>query len=186
MQTYSAVGERGSDLSQSLLQAACRCHWGMESLPPIEREQWGKPTFQLEGHQFNLSHSGGVVICCLATHPVGVDIQLPRPSRTAFLDKVCSQAEREWMLEREDSPQAFALLWAMKESLCKYTGRGITRPISNLIVPLPSALPTSGEWTVYPQGELVFSLCQLHGGMVAICAAQGMEGENRVCDLSKR
>ncbi len=172
MQLYSMQGQEGKSLSRPLLAAACLHRWGLSPLPSIAKNQWGKPYFEGEEHHFNLSHSGDIAVCCLAERPVGVDFQLPRHSRPAFLDKLCSPQEREWLRRFNDSQLAFALLWAMKESAVKYTGRGITRPIANIMTPLPGELPRESSWVSYPMGELIFSMRAFQGGMLAVCGEE--------------
>ncbi len=49
---------------------------------PAGLAQWqrGKPYFPSPRCQFNLSHSGTLALCALSDRPVGVDIQMVRPS----------------------------------------------------------------------------------------------------------
>ncbi len=169
MQSYTMSSTRGSSLSLPLLTAACHHYWGMDTLPPITKMQWGKPTFGLEGRHFNLSHSGSVALCVLSPHPVGVDIQLPRPSRPNFLDRVCSPSQRQWLHSHGDNDEAFALLWAVTESYYKFTGRGIPLPFTPTELPLPPMLPIDGIWTYLRTDNVVFSLTQMQGGMVSVC-----------------
>lgn len=173
MTVFGTIRNDATKQSQHLLQVAVALHWNMNTLPTIATGQWGKPYFQSNPHHhFNLSHSGDTVLCALSNSPVGVDIQRLRPSRSKFLDHICSPQERQWLSDFEDSEPAFALLWSLKESLCKYSGRGITRPIPHIVVPLPSLLPSSGTWETMSMGELSFSCCACLGGMVSICGEE--------------
>lgn len=173
-------GQEGKALSRPLLAAACQREWGLSPLPPIAKNRWGKPSFspsEYANRQFNLSHSGDIAVCCLGERPVGVDFQLPRYSHPAFLDKLCSPQERDWLENFGDSQQAFALLWAMKESFVKYTGRGITRPISGILTPLPDELPSETEWHCIPMGDVIFSVRAFQGGMLSVCGSEAVLGE---------
>ncbi len=180
MYLYYMQGQKGNQLSRPLLEAACRQGWGLSPLPEISKNQWGKPSFsppEYANYHYNLSHSGEIALCCLSHSPVGLDFQLPRPSRTAFLNRLCSPSERRWLLDYGDSQEAFALLWAMKESFCKYTGRGITLPLSNIITPLPDALPSGDSWLYYFQDDFIFSVRKFQGGFVAVCGVEPALGE---------
>lgn len=140
MVVYGIRHEQAHTLSLPLLAWAAQLHWGLTALPPLTRTPRGKPFFpDHPEYQFNISHSGAYLVCALDSAPVGVDLQVFRPSRTAFLDRLCAPQERVWLAARQDSPLAFARLWAMKESRCKWSGQGLTRPISNISVPLPAA-----------------------------------------------
>ena len=151
MVIYGAEHPAPRSLSVPLLEQAAKQHWGLT--PPFTMKQgpYGKPFFpDYPGHHFNISHSGQYILCALDGAPVGIDIQIIKPHRTAFLDRICSVEERSWLLERDDKPEAFALLWSLKESICKYSGRGLTLPISGIRVPLPlngeQHLTSEGVW----------------------------------------
>ena len=138
MVLYGAEGLIHRSHAQALLALAAAECWGMEVLPPMERGPWGKPFFPgLEHRQFNLSHSGSLALAALDSAPVGVDIQIVRPRRPAFPAKVFSPEELAWRDEGEDHWGRFAQLWALKECRVKESGRGLTRPISAIRVPLP-------------------------------------------------
>ena len=66
-----------------------------------------------------------------------MDIQQITLRRSAFLDRLLSPEERAWLLGLGDDPEAFTQLWTLKESFCKFTGLGLTRPVSAIPVPLP-------------------------------------------------
>lgn len=135
---YALEHPEARHLAYRLLAYGANFHWGLAPLPEMERGAHGKPFFP--GHpqyQFNVSHSGNFALCALDGAPVGADIQVVRPCRAALLDQVCSPGERDWLRQRGDSQAAFAQLWCMKESRCKYSGMGLRRPISAISVPLP-------------------------------------------------
>ena len=138
MVIYAAEHPNARTLSIPLLELAAKQYWSLSSPLILNKGAHGKPFFQdYPHHHFNISHSGQYILCALDNVPVGIDIQIIKPRRTAFLDHLCSPQERQWLRERNDHPEAFALLWSMKESICKYSGRGLTFPISNIKIPLP-------------------------------------------------
>ena len=140
MVVYGARDLTRRDQARAVLAAAVRAGWGMEELPEIRREAQGKPYFpQAPRRQFNLSHSGALVLCALDSRPVGADIQIVKRWREGLPRRVCSGAELAWLEGQADRWRAFTLLWAMKESRVKYTGSGLRRQISSITVPLPRA-----------------------------------------------
>ena len=154
MVVYGAQHPDPRKLTLPLLERAVHLRWGLKPPLRLERTARGKPFFpEHPDLHFNISHSGSFLVCALDSAPVGVDIQVHRPSRTAFLDRLCSAEERTWLKARQDSPAAFALLWTMKESRCKWSGQGLTRPISNIAVPLPF-----GDEERLFLNDLIFSL----------------------------
>ena len=138
MVLYAARGLTRREQVYDLLAMAVKEEYGLSPLPPIGREERGKPFFP--GHPglcFNLSHSGGLALCALDGAPVGADIQTVAPRRPATVERCCSPEERVWLAGRGDSWEDFALLWAMKEAMVKHSGRGLTLPVSAIRPPLP-------------------------------------------------
>ena len=165
--------ENARTRSLPLLAHAVGEHFGLSFLPEIARTDRGKPYFPSHPHlHFNLSHSGDFLVCALDDAPVGVDIQIPRPSRSSFLDRLCSPTERAWLASRRDAPHTFALFWAMKESRCKWSGLGITRPISNIAIPLPQ-----DNERLLTLDSLTFSLRSGPDWQFCLCSTKEWTGE---------
>ena len=165
MVLFGLSGLSRREQAYDLLCAACKEYWALESLPSIARTERGKPFFpQWPDRQFNLSHSGNLALCVLDDRPVGVDIQVAAPRRGSMLERVCSQEERLWLRERGDSQEAFALLWALKESAVKQVGTGLRFPISHIRVPLPEK-----EGVLMEQDGLWFRTYQGPGWQAALC-----------------
>lgn len=147
MVIYGVRGEpkRERELAGRLLELAAAERWGLSPLPRLERQPRGKPQFlDLEGREFNLSHSSGIVLCALDERPVGVDVQTLREGKPALVRRVLSQGEREWMEGRRDRREAFTALWALKECRAKQSGDGLyPNRIAGLSVPLPEG---KGPW----------------------------------------
>lgn len=160
-------------LSRALLERIALQHWQITPPLHLERGSHGKPFLpDAPQHHFNISHSENLIVCALDDAPLGVDIQLAKPRRAAFLEQLCMPKERAWLRARQDSPQAFALLWTLKESRCKWSGRGLQFPISDIAVPLPKA----DERTLELDG-LIFSLRSGPGWQFCLCSERGWEGE---------
>lgn len=149
MLIYGARGLSARAQARDLLARAAGEAWGMFPLPEIARREGGKPFFpKWEDRQFNLSHSGDLALCALDGGPVGVDVQIVREWRPSLPRRVCSPAELHWLEEQPEPWPAFALLWALKESRAKQSGRGLTVPIRDIRVPLPDrgAVKLDGLW----------------------------------------
>lgn len=172
MVVYGLEHPQARALAYRLLEQGARLHWGLESLPQIQRSPHGKPFFpQYPQYHFNLSHSGALAVCALDRKPVGVDIQMVRTFRPALLDKVCSPEERRWLRRQGDSPEAFARLWSLKESRCKQSGLGLQSPISAIPVPLPEQGAERLE-----QDGLRFGLSSGRGWKLSLCAETVWDG----------
>lgn len=169
MVLYGLEGMTHRSQAYGLLAAGLREYRGLDQLPPIARGRRGKPFFpDLPQLRFNLSHSGPRALCVLDRDEVGADIQQITRRRPAFLDRLLSPEERAWLLGLEDDPEAFTQLWTLKESFCKYTGLGLTQPISAIPVPLPRQILPSG--TCLPFGSVCFTLFSGPGWRAALCS----------------
>ena len=170
---YATEHPDARTLSRTLLERIALQHWQLSPPLRLELGPHGKPFLpDAPQHHFNISHSGNLIVCGLDDAPLGVDIQLAQPRRAVFLDRLCTPEERAWLRARQDSPQAFALLWTMKESRCKWSGRGLAFPISNIAVPLPKA-----DERILELDGLFFSLRSGPGWQFCLCSEKAWEDE---------
>lgn len=88
----------------------------------------GKP--MVEGLEFNLSHSGDLVICVVSDKPVGCDIEKLREAPKGVSERCFSDGEQAYLSQfvGEEYDKAFFRLWTMKESYVKMTGEGLRVP----------------------------------------------------------
>ena len=144
MVLYAAVGLTEKRQAYNLLAQGVKEYWNISPFPKLERQEGGKPRFaDLEGYQFNLSHSGPWALCALDERAVGVDIQEVQSWKPRLPDRVCSGEEKSWLARQKDFDLAFALIWALKESRVKFEGRGIIGTgdmIRAIRVPLPELI----------------------------------------------
>lgn len=136
----------------------------------LSTETGGKPVIRDGKHFFNLSHSGEYAICAYGSSPVGVDIQRERPDRFHITERCFT--EREQALIREQGPELFTRIWAMKESYLKFTGQGIRVPLNSFEV-----LP--GEQTL----PVCFQEFTLEGYRIALCTKEPMEADLEILSL---
>lgn len=133
---YGAAGDDGRRLAWPLLAKAVRLCWGWEALPPVERSPRGKPLFRGMGDRwFSLSHSGGMALCALSDHPVGVDVELIRPRRAGLPAYVLGP---DGLALFDGTCEDFYRLWTLKESWCKREDAPLFPPRE---VPVPPPCP---------------------------------------------
>ena len=176
VQLYGMKSEDARKKTDFLLDyAVCDC-FSIEKTPHIEKGAWGKPYFPHHPHcHFNISHSGDIALCAVSNAEIGVDIQSFRPFREKLLQEMCNEQELAWLDAQADRQSAATLLWAMKESACKWTGRGLTRPISDIAIPTPNM--DEKDWGYFEQAGLIFSIKLHERGWISVCAQQAMVGE---------
>ncbi len=99
--------------------------------------QNGKPYAVELDVEFNISHSGNMVICAIGNMPLGVDIERIRPVDVSVTKRICSEAELEFIFGHKPVEKEFCYtsdtkiltrfftLWTGKEAYCKCIGTGI-------------------------------------------------------------
>ncbi len=94
----------------------------------------GKPYLKDCGLYFNLSHSGTVAVAAVSDREIGVDVQKFVPVSEALVKKVCTDAEASYLftLSEGERGREFARLWAVRESVLKFWGTGLTVPLKKL------------------------------------------------------
>lgn len=134
-----------SSLSRALTAAALRIYLGRkpspEDLSCELRIPGDKPRFPAyPDFHYNISHSGGVAVCGLSDHPIGIDLQkIPDDPRKILriAKRFFSSMEQEnlQILLDQNEPEAFCRLfcryWTSRESYIKLTGRGLAESFGN-------------------------------------------------------
>ena len=98
--------------------------------------EYGKPYISDAAFYFNLSHSGEYVFCAYDDLPIGIDIQKIKNEIPKHTDKILSEKEKQYLasLEEKDRMIAFYTIWADKESVIKWDGRGLRLPLQTISV----------------------------------------------------
>ena len=97
----------------------------------------GKPFLaDREDVHFNLSHSGGRVMCAISAYPVGCDVERINEVSAKMEDLVLSASERRICSESEDRNKTFFRFWTSKESFVKLLGEGMSITLSKTEVEL--------------------------------------------------
>ena len=97
-----------------------------EPLPPIAREEGGKPYFPGKDIHFSITHTNRHVFCALSPRSIGIDAEeLDRPVNPRLAKHILSENERKQYLQAGDPNRALLTFWVLKEAAAKQTGKGI-------------------------------------------------------------
>ncbi len=105
-----------------------------ERIEEIRLGKYGKPYLPDAAFHFSLSHSDHYAVCAFGDLPLGADIQWIKeqvPLRTSRILSKEEQIYLEKFLDQE-RVQQFYQLWARKESLMKWDGRGLRLPMQEI------------------------------------------------------
>ena len=87
----------------------------------------GKPVLESDkGICFNISHSDDYVTLALSDSQVGCDIQEIRPYNPKIAVRHYCENETRLIENSDNKDDAFIRLWALKESILKFTGKGLS------------------------------------------------------------
>ena len=124
----------------------------------------GKPYLGTDPFFFNLSHSGGRVICAVSEKEVGADVQFVKEPRPVVVKRVLCENEQKALDECEDARDvAFMRFWTQKESYLKYTGEGIAAGLSDFDFSSAAGKDRfrlfSKEFWTFSEKGFVYSVC---------------------------
>ena len=97
----------------------------------------GKPYAKNLDIQFNISHSGNMVVCAVNNKPIGIDIEEIVPTNLKLAKRFCSNEELIYLFghtpkeedfvytENKKTLTRFFKLWTAKEAYGKYIGNGL-------------------------------------------------------------
>lgn len=152
-----AASFRSEKVRLTRLAGETLLRFGLEKLFGLDRKRYeicrsihGKPYLKEEiSCYFNISHSGDYVVCVFSDTEVGADIEKKANPRMSVARRFFHPAELEMLESRpEEQGERFYDLWTVKESFLKYTGQGLTRPLSSFRVEIRK----KGEAVLY-EGE---------------------------------
>lgn len=108
---------------QCILADVLKRDYDIKEMPEILRDEMGKPYFENQRLQFNVSHSGEYLAIAISGKEVGVDLQEPKDIKEGLYRKVVQPEEKG--LIGEERQKDFLRLWALKESFVKAEGKGL-------------------------------------------------------------
>ena len=103
-------------------------------LSDIELSVYGKPYLKDTDFHFSLSHSGEYAVCVYGDVTLGTDIQRIKEKMPMHTKKILSEDEMLYLnsMDERDKTKAFYHIWARKESLIKWDGRGLRIPLHTI------------------------------------------------------
>ena len=91
-----------------------------------------KPVLKSEKNlYFNISHSADYVTLAISDSEVGCDIQEIRTYNTRVAGRNYCKKETEIIENSNKKDEVFIRLWALKESILKFTGKGLSGGLSS-------------------------------------------------------
>ena len=87
----------------------------------------GKPYLENSEVFFNISHSGNLVLCSISEYEIGCDIEKIRDYNPKIAKRFFAEKEAALLADKDTEDYTFAVLWTLKESILKKTGKGIGR-----------------------------------------------------------
>ena len=120
-------------------------------LSQVTRSSVGRPSLPF-GPDFNIAHSGGIVMLAVPTRAsgvrVGIDIELISDAWADLLDVALTRTERATLLATEKPEEEFFRMWTYKEAVVKADGRGLAVPLNRLSSLNASILLDGTLWSV--------------------------------------
>ena len=83
---------------------------------------------------FNVSHAGDYVVGVSSDCEVGCDIEKIEDAPLEIAERFFYSRESEYIKSSEDKNKAFFILWTLKESYMKMTGKGMSLPLDSFEV----------------------------------------------------
>lgn len=108
-----------------------------------------RPSLPDLGIDFNISHTQGIVVCAISEeYKVGIDIEMIREVGLNYFTETMTLTQWKEINSEPDRYSTFFKYWAIKESVLKVDGRGITLPLDIMEVHDDSIQLDSGKWYV--------------------------------------
>ena len=117
-----------------LLRGLEICGYGGVSLLNLGYTEFNRP-FLPGTVDFNISHSGEYILCALADGSrVGIDIEEIKPVDFSDFTDLMSQEQWQTIMGSPNPLKAFFTFWAIKESIIKADGRGLSIPLNDITI----------------------------------------------------
>ena len=97
----------------------------------ITADKNGKPYMKNASLFFNISHSKDIVFCTVCEKEVGCDVQVISEFKPKVAERFFTENEYNVLSESETPDTDFIKLWTVKESILKYSGKGIAGGLSS-------------------------------------------------------
>ena len=103
---------------------------GYFNFDSYHRDNFGKPHIKNSDLNFNISHSGNMVVCIFSNEEIGVDIEEVQGIEYSIFENVFS--DLEMCAIKESGINKFYEYWTRKESIIKAIGKGMSIPLLDI------------------------------------------------------
>lgn len=118
-------GRTGHQAGRALLAELYRRETG-ETLPPIVKNEWGKPSFADSPWHFSISHTQKHAFCVLDRENIAIDAEeLDRRVDLRLAERILSFGEKAQFEAAADKRRAILTFWVLKEAAAKLSGEGL-------------------------------------------------------------
>jgi 4'-phosphopantetheinyl transferase len=118
------LNARKSKLIARIMVYSCLAQSGMEnSIYKWTRNQHQKPNIP-GWHNFNISHSGDLVVLAFGNYQIGIDIEKIESCKFDVIEYFNSE-EQYYIYNADDKAKAFYNVWTKKEAFLKAIGHGL-------------------------------------------------------------
>jgi len=108
--------------------------YGNDCLDLLNYNSFKKPFIDKKTY-FNLSHSSEIVICAFSQKDeIGIDIEEIKPIEISEFDNIFTEEELNLIQKSIDPINTFYRFWTIKESVVKAIGKGLSLPLSEVVV----------------------------------------------------
>lgn len=154
----------------------------------FKTNEYGKPFLSShDGIEYNISHSGRWVVCCIDNSPVGIDIEQIKPIDISIAEKFFSKDEVLSLLNKDviRREEFFYELWTSKESYIKAVGKGLSIPLNSFTINIYRNNITVSS--TYEQNTYYFKQYFIENGYkMVVCSKNNyFPGDIEFMDLNK-
>lgn len=143
-------------LGKHILQYAVKAHRQSYTLDAIHYTAANRPYFPDNRDDFNISHSGTLVVCAMANdNSIGIDVERAVPLSIEDFRRQFSDAEWNHIHRSSDPLRTFFEYWTAKEAVLKAVGTGLTDEL-HLLNPFEN-----NEWHLYTVRDFSPYLCHV-------------------------
>ncbi len=167
-------GKRAS-LAAGILLAKGLDEYGIEGAE-IGFKANGKPyIIGKEDFCFNLSHSGNMAVGAFSGFEVGVDVEQNKVFKENLINYVFDEREVRYICgleaDEKERDRLYTRLWTMKESIMKYSGKGISMSPKNIFVNLEKGKEISYKGEKLK--DLFLTSFEYKDHQISVCSGNG-------------
>lgn len=120
-------------MGRLLLKRGCADHFHFNRVDTeIIYNEFQKPYFRNVKLDFNISHSGNIIVCVIAPkRSIGIDVEKIMSIDLQPFKAQMTRSEWTTVLQSPDQDKAFYRYWTQKEAVVKAYGKGLSVPLSS-------------------------------------------------------